>query len=377
MSAAGGGAVGRGGFTVIELLVVVAILGLLAAVLLAAIQSSRESSRRTQCSSNLRQLGVGLQTHHEQKRQLPPAVVWKPPGEPLGDHVAPPGTLDRVSLGLASATEPDRVYANWLILILPYLEEQPLKDAFDLDKPIADARNAAARAIELPLVKCPSDGWNGADNHFQRAGLMAPDAGYARGNFALNGGSNDRCLMRLSKEWPPGTCSDGFRVNGTDLTSDTSQVWGSGIGGVNKTFRFSEFPSGLSKTVAIEEIRAGVHPLDRRGAWALGFPGSSITVAHGIHGNKGPNAGADDLQGCGAVSAAVPNLAGLGMPCSGDPLNPRAELCQQATARSTHPGGVNLLMTDGSAHFVTDAVDAKVWHEMHKRDSQAPFELPF
>ena len=63
-------------------------------------------------------------------------------------------------------------------------------------------------------MKCPSDPANGADNHFQRAGLDAIDAGYARGNYAINGGTNRRCLMRLSKRTT--TCTDGIQVDGTD-----------------------------------------------------------------------------------------------------------------------------------------------------------------
>jgi len=367
----------RKAFSIVELLVAIAIIGVLTGLLLVAIQSSRESSRRAQCISNLRQLGLAFEGHHERKRNLPPAVAWSPAGEPFGDSVAPPGTLDHVSLGVVTVTAPDRVYANWLVTLLPYLEESALYDAFDLKAPIDDPRNTRARATELPVVKCPSDGWNGADNHFQRAGLAAPDLGYARGNFALNAGSNDRCLMRLSSVWPAGSCRDGFQVNGTDLKTDTTQVWGSGIGGVNKSFKFSEFPAGLSRTVAIEEIRAGIHPLDRRGVWSLGFPGSSITVAHGITGNRGPNARADAIQGCSAMIAAGADPAGNNMPCESSPNDLASEICQQATARSLHPGGVNLLMADGSAHFVSDAVDPQVWHQMHNRDNQTPFELPF
>ncbi|MEX0677738.1 MAG: DUF1559 domain-containing protein [Pirellulales bacterium] len=365
------------GFTLLELIVVIAIIGLLLAVLLSAILSSRESSRRAQCSSNLRQIGTALSSHHEQKGHLPAAVIWTPAGEPLGENIAPPGTIDRVSLRFSPRMEPDRVFANWVILILPFLEEQALYNAFDMKVPIDDPRHERARATELPIMKCPSDGWNGADNHFQRAGLMAADLGYARGNFALNGGSNSRCLMRLSKIWPPGTCNDGFNVDGTDLKTNTRQVWGSGIGGLNKSFRYRDFPAGLSRTVAIEEIRAGVHPLDRRGVWALGFPGCSVTVAHGNDGNRGPNAGPDAIQGCSAVSALVGNLKGLGMPCEASPSELASEICQQATSRSMHPDGVNLLMADGSVHFVSDAVGANAWHEMHKRDSQSAFELPF
>jgi hypothetical protein len=183
--------------------------------------------------------------------------------------------------------------------------------------------------------------------------------------------------MRLSKIWPPGTCDDGFNVDGSDLKTNTNQVWGSGIGGLNKSFRYRDFPAGVSRTVAVEEIRAGVHPLDRRGVWALGFPGSSVTVAHGNDGNKGPNAGADAFQGCTELSMIMTDLAGLGMACAPGPSDLSVEISQQATARSLHRGGVNLMMGDGSAHFVANEIDAEVWHQMHKRDSQSAFELPF
>ncbi|MBI3837465.1 MAG: DUF1559 domain-containing protein [Planctomycetia bacterium] len=364
-------------FTLIEVLIAIGIIGLLMALLLPAVQFARESSRKTQCLSNLRQVGVGLQEFHDANRRLPAGAIWAPPGEPLGQGFAPPGTIDRVSLGLASGQKPDRMFANWIIAILPYVEEQSLHDAFDLTRPIGDPRNEGARATDVPLLKCPSDIANGADNHFQRAGLAAADRGYARGNYAMNGGTNKRCLMRLSTQWPPGTCTDGFQVDGTNLATDTTQVWGSGIGGVNKWFRYADFSSGLSKTVAIEEIRAGIHPLDRRGVWSLGFPGCSVTVAHGIKGNGGPNAGADAIQGCGALSAVVGDLDAQGMRCSANLNNPSAEISEQATSRSMHSGGVNLLMADGSGHFVSDAVDPNVWQKMHKRDNQSSFELPF
>ncbi len=126
-------------------------------------------------------------------------MTWSPAGEPLGQSIAAPGSIDRVSLGIASATNPDRIHGNWAIALLPSLEEENLYHSFNLRAPLADLANAAARATELLVMKCPSDLANEADNHFQRAGIDAIDAGYARGNYAINGGTNRRCLMRLSK----------------------------------------------------------------------------------------------------------------------------------------------------------------------------------
>lgn len=363
----------RAGFTAIELLLAIAIVGSLMAIVLPSIQQARESSRATQCRANLHQLGIALHNYELSYRVFPPAVVWKPAGEPLGQSIAPPGSFDRISYGVASSAGPDRVYANWVVSTLPFLEEEDLYNSFDLRVPLGSAVNAAARATELPFMKCPTDPANSVDNHFQRSGLAATDVGYARGNYAINGGTSRRCLTRLSTRKV--NCTDGVNVNGTDLRVDTSQVWGNGVTGVNRSMRAAEFICGASKLVLVEEIRAGVHPLDRRGVWSLGFAGSSVTACHGLYGNNGPNRGKDVIQGCSQVSAQVADLEFQGMPCVRSQTDPWEEISDRATARSTHAGGVNLVMADGSTHFVSDSIDRRVWHNIHKRDNQQPIDF--
>lgn len=360
----------RDGFTLIELLIAIAVVGILLAVILPAIQRARESSRSAHCQNNLRQIGVALHNYELHFHMLPPAVVWKPAGEPLGHNIAAPGSIDRISLRLATPQEPDRVHANWVIALLPFLGEKGLYDSFDLSVPIGDPSNENARARELPIMKCPTDATNGADNHFVRSGLTFADKGYARGNFAINGGTNRRCLMRLSARKL--ACQDGFFVNGTDLRRNTSQVWGSGVAGVNRSMRLGEITAGLSHTICVEEVRAGVHALDRRGVWSLGFPGSSVTVCHGLYGNNGPNTGKDAIQGCSQTVAHVPNLESQGMPCLQSTIDPRLEISERATARSMHTGGVNVLMADGSMRFIVDSVDKRTWHNLHRRDHEEP-----
>ena len=321
----------------------------------------------------MRQIGIALHNYELRHRVFPAAVVWKPAGEPLGQSIAAPGSIDRISLGIASAQEPDRVHANWAIALLPFLDEPNLYQSFNLALPLGDPVNEGARATELAVMACPTDVANTATNHFQRSGLAAVDQGYARGNYAINGGTNRRCLTRLSRR--PIKCEDGFSVNGTDLRRDTSQVWGNGIAGVNHTTRLADFGDGTSKTIAIEEIRAGVHPLDRRGVWALGFAGSSITVCHGLYGNNGPNIGKDGIQGCSETVAHVPDLEQQGMPCLQSATDPRLEISERATARSLHDGGVNILMADGSTHFISDSIDRRTWHNLHDRSRTGPIEF--
>ncbi|MBI3838369.1 MAG: DUF1559 domain-containing protein [Planctomycetia bacterium] len=368
----------RDGVTLIEILIVIAILGLLVAILIPAVQWSREAARRTQCLSNLRQIGVALHSFHAQKGTLPPSVIWHPAGEPLGQNIAPIGAIDRIWQGISPQEEPDRIFANWTILILPYMESQVEQDQFNLTLSVGDSANERARSQELTVFKCPDDPYNGSDNHFQRATpLKQFDSGYARGNYALNGGTSQRCLMGMLKGRPiDSKCTDGIRVEGPDLVTNDSTAWGNGIAGVNKSFRLSQFQRGLSKTIAVEEIRAGVNSADRRGVWALGLVGSSATYDHGIYGSNGPNTGEDLVQGCFFIvaQAGAGQLEALAMPCV---LNTNIDLSERATSRSLHSGGVNLLKLDGSAAYVSDGVDSTIWHYMHSRTDAVHFDQFF
>ena len=113
------------GFTLVELLVVIAIIGTLVALLLPAVQAAREAARRSQCTNNLRQLGLAVHSFHDTHQQLPPAKIW------------------------------DR-YATWAVFILPYVEEQNAYDAWDLQRSYFKQRNPLALISGTPLFACPT-----------------------------------------------------------------------------------------------------------------------------------------------------------------------------------------------------------------------------
>ena len=146
---------------------------------------------------------------------------------------------------------------------------------------------------------------------------------------------------------------------------------------------FRDVTIGLSRMVAIDELRSGIHRADPRGTWALGYIGASGTARHGMlnfpkNDGGGPNnsvADSDDIVGCTAIETAlgVDAVAKLGMPC----LAASNETNNQATSRSMHADGVHVLMLEGSAHFVSDTVNLDVWYNMHRRNSPEAFELPF
>lgn len=114
------------GFTLVEILVVIAIIGVLVALLLPAIQTARESARRRQCSNNLRQLGVAAQLHLDDKKVFP--ATWV-----NGD--------ERISWGLD---------------LLPYLEESSLDAAWDHAAAWWEGPNAALIATPIAIYKCPT-----------------------------------------------------------------------------------------------------------------------------------------------------------------------------------------------------------------------------
>lgn len=366
----------RRGFTLIELLVCVAIVSLLAALALVALSRARESTRRTQCANQVRQIGLALQSYHAALQSLPAAVIWSPAGEPLGEGLYPIGVIDRVAR--FGDAQRDTIFANWLIQMLPQLEQTALAAQFNPRVPIAHPQNEAVRRHVVATLVCPSDPWSDATNQFER-GAAARLSGnwYARGNYAINVGPSGNCVSGHAMDGEP--CVAGFSADTADLRTKNRQVWGSGVAGVNKSFRLSDIVDGLSHTVAVDEIRAGLDPLDPRGVWALGQVGSSLIARHGKLDDAGqPNhqhGSGEVFIGCTALTEKLgeAELSRERMACYNVGLE--REFNAQCGSRSCHPGGVNVLLCDGSARFVPDEIDTEVWHAIHTRNGSEPADF--
>jgi prepilin-type N-terminal cleavage/methylation domain-containing protein len=124
----------RGGLTLVELLVVIAIIGVIMSLVMPAVMSAREAVRRAVCGSNLRQIGVAITEYHDSFRTLPTGCIeWRAYNSP--------------------ATH--RQYA-WSALILPFLDERPLHQKIDFQKPYDAAINAKAAATRLKIYECPT-----------------------------------------------------------------------------------------------------------------------------------------------------------------------------------------------------------------------------
>src|SRR3712207_521861 len=97
-------------FTLVELLVVIAIIGILVALLLPAIQAARESARRSQCTSNLKNLAIALQNYHDVHKEFPSAVSVRP----NSSNTSQPGSDDILTHNV--------MFRNWALDILPFIE---------------------------------------------------------------------------------------------------------------------------------------------------------------------------------------------------------------------------------------------------------------
>lgn len=124
----------RTGFTIVELLVAIAIIGILVSLLLPAVQSAREAMRRISCQNNLKQVGLALHMYHDTHQTLPTGCIeWRSWNAP--------------------ATH--RQFA-WSALILPFLEQSALHDQIDFGLPFDHPANATPAATILPVYLCPT-----------------------------------------------------------------------------------------------------------------------------------------------------------------------------------------------------------------------------
>lgn len=323
------------GFTLVELLVVIGIIGVLISLLLPAVQSARESARRIQCTNNLKQLSLAVQSYEAAEGKLPPSGLVEEKTMKFGRRRYP--VFDQMSGPMI----------GWAVMLLPYAEQSALFDQFDLKKSIFDQdNNPQQNAIESML--CPSDAARGRF-YFDEANTNGKV--FAKGNYAAYTSPYHTNLQML---YPGALIASGQELKNIE--------------------------DGTSSTILFSEVRTIEIDTDERGAWALPWNGASL-LAFDMHHDKsyagnfgpyiplnaqyiveqvqlpnflGPNS--DMLLRCSVASLAKSELER--MPC--DKWNRKFGLFggyTSAAPRSLHPGGVNSTYLDGHVEFLPNDID--------------------
>jgi prepilin-type processing-associated H-X9-DG protein len=345
-------------FSLIDLLVVLAISGVLLSLLLAAVQQVREVAARIQCANNLHQIGTAGLSYLSSRGRFPPAITmpYAQPGQKPSITDAsgiPPYEMLNDSAAQLDSNPNQPFGPNWAVYLLPYLEQNNLYQQANVGDYLAGyySGNAALRDhwrtvvqnVSVKVYLCPAD--VGQETPFQ--GYQQAPGPWARGNYACNAGPG---------WWQMSYKGDYY----TESYGQTGPVMGIEFGA-----RVSDIPDGCSNTVLFNEVRAGVNSQDPRGVWALGYPGSSVTAANAIGDCTVPNdanEGSDDVLGCPPFwypgigtrdhIGCSTGFANLGWPS------------WQGQARSRHRGGVNACFADGGVRFVSNYVAQSVWFYM-------------
>jgi len=313
------------GFTLVELLIVIAIIGILISMLLPAVNSAREAARRMSCNNNLRQTALAIHAYHEAHSELP-----------VGAYGCCWGT--------------------WQAAILPYVEQLNLAEMYheegkydnpDTSYRYSGAKNTPVTKQQLSVFTCPSDG--------PHPTTLAGYEGITSHNYAANYG-NTGFLAGYPNQNEAVDDYSGVAFGGAPFT----MAGGPAIEA--KAMKFAHIRDGQSNTLMLAEVIQG-QGNDLRGFswWAYGA---------GFMTYLAPNTNEPDvMQGAGYCD----NGNASNPPC----IAPHsASQPMTVASRSRHPGGVVVAMCDGSTHWVSNDIALDTWRSLSTMRGNEVVSLP-
>jgi len=377
------------GFTLVELLVVIAIIGILIALLLPAIQAAREAARRSQCSNNLRQVGLALQNYHDRYKTFPPAAVYEC-NRNITDPVTKAGAdCTRKASDLTTTLDDPGWGSTVGLLILPFCEHQGIYDQYNFVIYNSDTLNnsgaggtdiekeAAPLGQKIETYVCPSS--PRANPARELGGLSGQ---YGKGNVAFSSGAGY------------------INWDGDDAWTGGMHIKDRGPFNVFGTFgcTMAEMRDGTAHTIMASEIMVVDDDTDGRGCWGRAgcgmfsaysdaAPGPANLQPGGVSYEQKmltPNADpvtkngwmgryADHPVFCAAQSNYDGTILGE-LDC--EEIPDRDSGHGGVCARSAHPAGVNCALGDASVRFVRNDMDKSIWRNALTIDGKEGTSLP-
>jgi len=329
------------GFTLVELLVVITIIGILIALLLPAVQAAREAARRMQCTNNLKQIGLALHNYAQQHGAFPHGCIVK-----LYD-----GSPEKLR-PFEEARLPDGAGyhgTSWMLAILPFMELQNIYDSWNFQTNVLG--NAAVAQIDIGGFYCPT----------RRSGICPED-------LVVPTGRPSRMIVAT---WTGGGTDYGGCVGATNAWDDTAatasnhkftkvgasgRYWGTptliGIFAPNRSVAFRDIVDGTSSTLLVGEMQRLDGRMDEttsQDGWALGGVATLFSAANTINGG-----------GSGTGNGQTGGLNNGYFESSG----------------SDHIGGAHYGIADGSVHFISENIDSNLFNNLGALADGAVAALP-
>jgi prepilin-type N-terminal cleavage/methylation domain-containing protein len=319
-------------FTLLELLIVIAIIGILIALLLPAVQATREAARRTSCANNLMQLGLALSQHHSARGALPAGV--------RGDA----GPIKN---------EPKGKHYGWITQVLPYLEQGNVYDQIDWEAGVYDKANQRVRHVRLPGFNCPSHrtGGMGSDyagcHHDVEAPIDADNHGVMFLNSAVRYDQitdGRSCTLLVGEKLLSQADMDLY--NQIEATLNTF-----GSDGPEPAFPPDEPPLPAEAGVSDEMSMPGL-PTPSDLGWISGTRGTLRNTGTPIN---------ERWRAEKATRYNGPAIA-----------DPEADLSLWVGGfESWHTNGAQFILADGSMRFLSEHTSLKVYQQLgHRADGQ-------
>jgi prepilin-type N-terminal cleavage/methylation domain-containing protein/prepilin-type processing-associated H-X9-DG protein len=311
----------RRGFTLIEVLVVIAIIGVVIGLLLPAVQQARESAARTQCLNNLKQLALAVQNHHETIGVLPAT-------QPVGN------TAQRTS---------------WVVRTSGFFEQAKIANTWDFTKSWDTSPNSSVIATRVKVLQCPSN----------------------RVAAQMDGSQN------TSPAWVPpiAACTDYAAVIGVWVPKTKAQ----GADGAmpwNMTTKLSDIVDGTSNTLLL--VESAGRPICWQGRNMVGDYSATTRVNGGAWARPTSDY---QLIGSSADGTTFPGPCVIncttGPNCGpGQFPNPLFGMQPDTQVYAFHPSGANVALADGSVHFVQQGVSFAVFAALVTRAGNEAVALP-